>query len=155
MYSRVKQLYARGWRDGRTNGDNDRSTFSVCGLSIGRKNTASEFAGRTTRTRRGRPPRVESERGKVRSEPRPPRRAAGGIWRPCNDLTAMVTFLISARFNYTVDEEVLAHPPAPGRSSGASISLSTRFGSPSLLPPDEPTSSRWALDTADPVSRPN
>lgn len=28
-----------------------------------------------------------------------------GVGGPCNDLTAVVTFLISARFNYTVDEE--------------------------------------------------
>lgn len=33
-----------------------------------------------------------------------------GVGGPCNDLTAVVTFLISARFNYTVDEEG-ARPP--------------------------------------------
>lgn len=80
--------------------------------------------------------------------------------RPCNDLTATVTFLISARFNYTVDEEVLAHSPSrptPVALLGASISPSVDSfrGSPSLVPLAEPISARRTLDTADPVSRPN
>ncbi|TGZ53853.1 hypothetical protein DBV15_01839 [Temnothorax longispinosus] len=93
----------------------DRSTFSVCGLSVGRKNTASEFAGRTTRAGRGRNPPEGRERGKVRRArtASAPAEDGGRDRRPCNDLTAMVTFLISARFNYTVDEEVLARPPSP------------------------------------------
>lgn len=111
----------------------------------------SPSGGKTRRLNSPSEPRAREEaatpEGRERareSEERTSASAEGGErdWRPCNDLTAMVTFLISARFNYTVDEEVLAHPPAPGRSSGASISLSTRFGSPSLLPPDEPISSR-------------
>jgi len=66
----------------------------------------------------------------------------------------MVTFLISARFNYTVDEEVLPHPSfhptTPGRPSAASISLSTRFGLLSLLPLAKPISSRQVLNIANP-----
>jgi len=109
MYSRVKQLCARGWRDGWTNGDNETtgrlspSAGSPSGGKTRRLNSPGEPRGK-----RLQPSRVENERGKVRSEPRPPAQDDGRDRRPCNDLTAMVTFLISARFNYTVDEEVLA-----------------------------------------------
>lgn len=49
----------------------------------------------------------------------------------------MVTFLISARFNYTVDEEVLACPPAPAPSTAALLVLQApRLVSvPPSLPP--------------------
>lgn len=49
-----------------------------------------------------------------------------GVGGPCNDLTAVVTFLISARFNYTVDEEGARPPPlhgSPFSSSSAFASL--------------------------------
>lgn len=68
---------------------------------------------------------------------------------PCNDLTAVVTFLISARFNYTVDEEG-AHsllPPLellqararipPGRLVGRLASQPAAL----FVPPQPPSSS--------------
>lgn len=59
-------------------------------------------------------PRVEGKREKVRTKEGPGSGGwctlGAGVGGPCNDLTAVVTFLISARFNYTVDEEG-ARPP--------------------------------------------
>lgn len=159
MYSRVKQLCARGWRDGRTNGDNE--TTGRLSPSAG-----SPWGGKTRRLNSPGEPRAREEaatpEGRERareSEERASAPAEDGRRdrRPCNDLTAMVTFLISARFNYTVDEEVLARPPFRPRPLFWCFNLpeSTRFGSPSLLSSNESISSRRALDAADPVSRPN
>lgn len=117
MYSRVKQLCARGWRDGRTNGDNE--TTGRLSPSAG-----SPWGGKTRRLNSPGEPRAREEAATPRgsraserareSEERTsaPAEGSGRDRRPCNDLTAMVTFLISARFNYTVDEEVLAFPPS-------------------------------------------
>lgn len=117
MYSRVKQLCARGWRDGRTNGDNE---------TTGRLSPSAGFpwGGKTRRLNSPSEPRAREEAATPEgrewareSEERTSAPAKGGRRdrRPCNDLTAMVTFLISARFNYTVDEEVLARPPSRPR----------------------------------------
>lgn len=84
----------------------------------------SSWGGKTRRLNSPGEPRAREEaatpEGRERareSEERTSDPAEGGgrDRRPCNDLTAMVTFLISARFNYTVDEEVLAHPSSRPR----------------------------------------
>ncbi|KYN05585.1 hypothetical protein ALC62_03503 [Cyphomyrmex costatus] len=133
---------------GLNNFTRDDATVKLMETTTGRlsPSVGSPSGGKTRRLNSLGEPRAREEaatpEGRERARESEERTSAsaesgGRDWRPCNDLTAMVTFLISARFNYTVDEEVLAHPPAPSRSSGASISLSTRFGSPSLLSPDE------------------
>lgn len=166
MYSRVKQLCARGWRDGRTNGDNEttgRLSPSVgspwdgktrCLNSLGEPRAREEAATPEGRERA----RESEERTSAPSSSPSPAKGGGRDWRPCNDLTAMVTFLISARFNYTVDEEVLARSPSRSRPLFSCFNLpvdSFRFTLSSSSSPASPSPPRWALDAADPVSRPN
>lgn len=86
--------------------------FNFEEITTRRRNSPSEFAVSVAGVASGKnlepPPKG---RKRAREKVRVGGGGGGmGVGGPCNDLTAVVTFLISARFNYTVDEEG-ARPP--------------------------------------------
>lgn len=110
-------------------------------MSSARKESAPSRGSENAGRRKG-----KERKGKEGWEATGGGRVNGG---PCNDLTAVVTFLISARFNYTVDEEG-AHsllPPLellqararipPGRLVGRLASQPAAL----FVPPQPPSSS--------------
>lgn len=108
--------YTHATAEGKRVEPSGRRRFILEEITGRRVNSPSEFAATVAGVASGKnsqPEGLEREREKVRSKEE---RGSEG-WRcslrvggPCNDLTAVVTFLISARFNYTVDEEG-ARPP--------------------------------------------
>lgn len=87
--------------------------FNFEEITARRRNSPSEFAVSVAGVASGK--NLEPPKGRERAREKVRVGGGGGgggmgVGGPCNDLTAVVTFLISARFNYTVDEEG-ARPP--------------------------------------------
>lgn len=116
-------------------------------ITVRRGNSLSEFAGSVAGVASGKNSQPQgskaSEREKVRTKEELGSEGwcsvGVGVGGPCNDLTAVVTFLISARFNYTVDEEGARPPlalasPFYTASSAPSLPLRAFLINPSRRP---------------------
>lgn len=91
-------------------GSHRSNQFNFEEITARRRNSPSEFAVSVAGVASGKNLEPPKGRERAREKVRVGGGGGMGVGGPCNDLTAVVTFLISARFNYTVDEEG-ARPP--------------------------------------------